>query len=837
VRQDLRDAFRTLVARPGFAVVAVVSLALGIGANTAIFSLWNTVSLASLPGVEDPESLVVLTNPDTTGLWQGRWNTAEDGPRNWITYDEFEHLQERAASFTAVMASQSSLNTWDIRVDGGVEEEARGRLVSGRFFEVLGAHPAAGRLFTSAEDRGEPLLAVISHAYWQRRFGGRADVIGAPLAFPTATLTIIGVAPAGFIGESAGQLPDVWLPIRLQPLLSPGRSWLRDQAPEKVMWLHAFGRLRPGVSITEAQAEVDVLFQASLESFYGTLPVESRREILDQHLRLSPGGRGVSSTIGQFASSVSILFGAVAILLLIGCANLANLLLNHGVARQGEIAVRMSLGASRQRIVRQLLVESLALTAVGGGVAIGVAYVMHALLVQLLQQAESTVALTFALDVPATLFVAGACVVTAVTVGAIPALQLTNGRSAARLQDISRGAIGSPRESRTSGWLVGVQLALSLPLLVAAGLLVRTAYNLHHPDLGFRPDRLLLARVNFGSITDDARRDRAINQFQTRIQALPGVQAVTFSQNGLFSGGVSTDGIRVESSPVTSEGARPSDFDRVGANYFAALGIPLRLGRDISEGDVATAPAVCVVNEAFVRRFLPGGKPVGRHVTLGDGTSGTAYRIVGVAADARTQSLRDDVAARFFVPAQQRRSSNTSRTFLIRVRSAEATIATAVRAEVKLVDPALSVDEIRPLASQLAELTAEDQAVARLALAFGLCALALCTVGLYGVLSYRVNRRASEIAIRVALGAAPSRVIAMILREAALVVLLGVAVGGWLSLAASSLLSARLYGVAPQDLSIFAAAFGVLAIAAFVAAYVPARRAARLDPMRVLHQS
>jgi predicted permease len=836
VRQDLRYALRTLAARPGFALVAAVSLALGIGANTAIFSLWNAVSRAALPGIDKPERLVILTNPRATGSWHGLLTTKSDGPRPWITYEEFEQLRAPSSSFSGVMASQSVLNTPEVRIGGGVAEEARVRLVSAEFFDVLGVRPVAGRFFATADER-VPVVAVVSHAYWQRRLGGRADAIGQTVAFPDVSVTIVGVAPAGFIGETAGQQPDLWLPIQIQPLLSPGEDWLRDQPPDKVMWLHAFGRLRPGVTIAQAQSEVDGVFQRGLEAFYGATSPERRSELLDQRLLLGPGTRGVSSALDQFSSSVNVLFVAVALLLLIGCANLANLLLSRGVARHGELAIRLSLGASRGRLVRQLLAESLALSSLGGVGAMLVAYAMHALLVQLLRQADPNVALVFDIDLPITLFVAAASIATALTVGVIPALHMTNGRTGVGLESITRGSIGSPGESRSTGWLVGVQVALALPMLVATGLLVRTADNLLTPELGYRTERLMLARVRISPLADDARRSRAMSALHERARGFPGVDAVTFSQLGLFDGGRSTNDIAVEGSPVTAGGAQESAFDRVGPGYFTTLGVPLRLGRDIGERDTASSPFVCVVNEAFVAHFLPGASPLGRHVTVGGPNAGIRYQITGVVADARTETLRDQVVPRFFVPAAQHRSSSTNRTILIRSRADSASLSAVLQSEAASIDPALTVQRVRPLSEHLADLTAEDRAVARLSLAFGLSALALASIGLYGVLSYRVTRRAREIAMRVALGALPHRVVAMVMTQAAGVVLGGLAVGTAIAVGASRLMVARLYGVSPRDLTVFAGAVGVLMIAAGIAAYLPARRAARIDPMRVLHRA
>ena len=838
ILKDFSHAFRAATASPGFATVAILSLALGIGANAAIFSLWKSVAFGSLPGVEDPGGLLIVTNPAASGLWRGRWNTTSDGPRSWVTFEEFEHLRDQATSFSALMAAQSSLNTWPVRVNNGAQEEVRGRMVSGEFFEVLGARPAAGRLFTRREDAGEPLYAVISHAFWQRRFGARPEAVGALLRLRDLTVTITGVAPPGFIGETNGQLPDMWLPLRLQPRVMPGNDFLRDQPPDKVMWLHVFGRLRPGVTPAQAEAQVNALLRANLESFYGNVGANRRREVLDQHLRVSPGARGVSATVGQFSSSLAVLLTAVGILLLIACANLANLLLARAAARRAEIAIRVSFGASRARLIRQLVGETLALAAVAGVAALSVAYLLHDVLVTMLQQADSWFTMSFALDFPVLAFTLGATLVTGLVVGVIPAVQMTRSDVAPHLRDQSRGAIGSRTELRSGRWLVAFQLALALPLLVGAGLLMRTVYNLQHPELGFRSERLLLARVNLGeAATDVGRRDRLLREIHTRLQSTQGIEAVTFSQLGLLGGGVSTAGIVVEGSALTAERPREGALDRVGAGYFATLGIPLRTGRDISAGDSAASHKVAVVNEAFVQRFFDGRSPIGLRITnAGDQDAGTAYEVIGVAGNARTHTLRGDVEARFFVPAEQRGSGAGSRVFIIRTAGSVASVAATVRAVASAVDPVLTVSEIAPLENRLAELTAEDGAVARLAIVFGIVALMLAAAGLYGVLSYSVSRRSGEIAIRIALGAQAQRVVGMIMRDSMGVVLAGLTAGAALAYPATRLIAGRLYEVAPQDPATIAAAIAGLLFVAAAAAYLPARRASRVNPMAALHK-
>jgi predicted permease len=832
IRQDLRYALRTMALKPAFAAVVIVSLALGIGANTAIFGVWNGVLHAPLPGVVSPDDLVLLTDPGASGMVRGH----SSGERRWVSYTEFERLRDHTTAFSGLMASQSRLDTWQVRIDGGAPEETSGRLVSGEFFGVLGVHPAIGRLFTTADDHVEAAFAVLSHAYWQRRFGGGPDVIGKTLIVRDTPVSIIGVAPAAFVGETSGQRPDLWLPLRLQPRVLPGGDWLHDKPPDKVMWLHVFGRLKPGTTYAQVETQANAVFQSGLTSFYG---VERQREFLDQRLRVQPGARGVSASRDELSSSLMMLLVSAGVLLLITCANLANLLFARGAARHTEMAVRVSLGASRERLIRQLVTESLTLAVMGGLAAIGIGYVMHAALVRMLQEVEPRFFMAFSLSVPVLAFVLATTLVAAVVFGAIPAWHITRTSPGARLNDSSRGTIGSARELRSGRWLVGAQLALSLPLLVGAGLLVRTVYNLQRPDLGFNAERLLLAQVDLGAIVPDTvRRDRVLRELLARIQRIPGVEAATFSQLGLFSGGLSTASIAVSEREPTATRSRDSALDRVGASYFTTLGIPLLRGRDIAASDRAGTYKVCVVNEAFVREHFGGRDPLGMHVTTIDDGVRTPYEVVGVVADARTQSVRDDVEPRFFVPAEQRPSQATSRTFVIRTGSSAAGVIPAVRDVMTNVDALLSSSDldIASLEEHMAPLTADERTTSRLAVVFGTVALTLAGIGLYGVLAYGITRRSREIAIRIALGAHARCVIAMILRETTGLVVAGLLVGSVFAVVASRMIASRLYGIAPQDPLTLTLATGVLLLVAVIAAYVPARRASRVDPMTALRQ-
>ncbi len=836
--QDLRYALRTMATRPGFTAVAILSLALGIGANTAIFSLWNGVLHTSLPAVHQPEQLVMLSNPDDAGMWSGRWDGRTDGPRSWLTYGEFEQLRDHAGGFSAMMASQSSLSTWQVRFEGGAWEEARGRLVSGGFFQVLGVSPAIGRVFTTAEDRAESPYAVISYLYWQRRFGGRPDVLGKTLTLPKAALTIIGVAPPGFIGETSGQQPDLWISLRMQPSVLPGKDWLHETPPEKVMWLHVFGRLKPGVTQAQAEAQANAIFQAGLESFYGaTASGERRREFLDQRLRIRPGTRGASATRSEFSHSLTALLAAVGVLLLIACANLANLLLARGAARKPEIALRLSLGASRGRLIRQLVTESLALAAMGGVAALAVAYFLHGAMVRMMAESDSRFHMSFALDPLVLAFVLAATLAAALLFGVLPAWQVTKTDAGASLKEQSRGAIGSFAQMRSGRFLVSLQLALSLPLLVGAGLLARTVYNLQRADLGFPAERLLLVRVDLREAAHDTTRsDSLLRELLGEFQRIPGVRAASFSQLGVFTGGNSSATIEVESYAPKGDNDRGSALDVVGPGYFSTLGVPLALGREILESDHAGAPRICVINEAFAKRFFDRRNPIGMRITSIGDDKRTAYQVVGVAKNARTQGLRGDVEPRFFLPAAQPPSSVNSPTFLIRTATETAPVMAAVRKTIQRVDASLPILSARSIEERMAPLTAQDRTTAQLAVVFGCVALTLAAIGLYGVLSYGIARRTGEIAVRIALGAQPGRVIAMILRETIGLVIAGPALGAGLAYAASRLIQSRLYGVAPQDPLTLALAAGLLLLVALGAAYLPARRASRLDPMAALRR-
>jgi predicted permease len=829
--RDLRYAWRVMAARPGFTLTAVVSLAIGIGANTAIFSLWNAVLHAPLSGVDRPDQLVMLTNPDQRGSWTGGWNGRTDGPRFWVTYAEFEQLRDQSRRFSSLMASQSSLSTFQIRVAGQDMEEAQGRLVSGAFFEVLGVRPLMGRLFAAADDRVDAPHAVLSHAYWEKRFAGRLDALGATIQVRGATLTVIGVTPAGFMGETSGQVPDMWLPIRLQPQVLPGRDRLHDLPSAKSMWLHVFGRLKPGVTPAAAEAEANTIFKTGLSAFYGASGEMQER---DERLKLQSGARGASALRPAMADSLTALLGGVGVLLLIACANIANLLLARGESRRHEVAIRLSLGASRSRLVRQLVTESALLAAMGAVGAVAVAYALFGVLARMATEFDQSFALTFSPDLAVLGMLAATSIGAALLCGVLPAWQLTD--TGAGLKEHGRGAVTTRHQARSGRWLVGLQLTLSLPLLVSAGLLARTAYNLQHADLGYRADRLLLARVDLTDLVDVTAQGNVRRLLVDRLRTIPGVISVSYSQLGIFTGGFSNTVVEIPGYTPKGDLDRESAVDVVGPGYFSALGGAVVLGRDLRETDQATSPRVAVVNEAFVRRFFEGRQPLGMPITAVDDDVRTTYQIVGVARDAMTDDVRGAVEPRYFVPGDQAPRPPSSPTLLVRTAVDDPTLLATIRTAIRDASPATPIMSARTLHERMARLTAQDRVIAQLALVFGAIALALAAIGLYGVLSFGVARRTAEIALRLALGAQTRGVIAMILRETLVVVGLGLLAGGALAVAATHLVKSRLYGVEANDVPTLAAAIATLLAVALGAAWLPAVRASRVDPMIALRQ-
>jgi predicted permease len=807
----------------------VLSLALGIGANTAIFSLLNSVLMSALP-VRNPHELVMLTNPGASGVWVG----SQGGERSFLTHAEFQQLHDQATVFSGLMACQSSLDRVQARVDGGEPEEIRTRMVSAEYFSTLGVPALLGRAFSADDDPAAP-NAVISYDYWQRRFGRRVDILGTRMTIRRGVFSIIGVAPASFFGETVGERPDAWLPLSMQPAVLPGRDWLHDKPGdvEKVMWLHVFGRLKPDATIEQAQAAANVIFQQGLAAYYGSaLSPEAQKAFLDQRLRLRPAATGASQVRGQFAEPLTMLLAAAGLVLLIACANLGNLLLARSTARTREISVRLALGAGRGRLLWQWLTESMVVAFLGGVAGVAAAWLLRAGLLRLV---SDSIHLPVTPDALVLGFAFALTLAAGLILGLFPALRTRSVNAAAGLKEQGRGLTAPAGWLRAGKFVVVGQLALSLPLLVGAGLLLRTLQNLQRVDLGYAKARLLLVRIDAQAAGyEESRRLALFQQLLERVRAAPGVRAATYSSNGLFSGSDNGAEIAVEGYTPKGDNDRGSRYDHVGPHYFSTLGIPLLMGREITERDQASSNKVCVINEAFAKRFFAGRNPLGRHVTQIYGNQRNTYEVVGVARDSRGRSLRGDIEHRFYLPVTQPMTALDSVSFAIRTAAEPSGVIAGLRRAILSEDPNLPITAARPLTELLDERMVQDRLLAQLSMAFGVVALLLAAVGLYGVLSYGVARRTHEIGIRKALGAQHGTVMAMILGETGLLLVVGLLAGIVLSAGGTRLIASRLYGLAPIDPVAFGSAIAALTAVALVAAWLPAWRASRVDPLIAL---
>lgn len=836
IRQDLRYALRVLHQNPGFTAVAVISLALGIGVNTAIFSLIDAVVLRSLP-IPNPETLVFLSDPASAGVSVG----TNDGERNLFSYEEFERLRARNQVFTGMFAAESNPVRVNLSVAGGGQEDARACLVSEDYFTTLGVPSLIGRTFTIADANGpgsDPYI-VISHAYWNKRFNLDPAVLGKSVQINNTFYTVIGVTPAGFGGEKVGERPDLWLPMMMQPQVKRGRDWLHDDRGkvERVMWLHVAGRLKPGVSQAQAQANVNVAFQQVLRETAGSnLTPDRIRSLSSQSIKLNAGGRGASVLRRQFSEPLLVLMTVVALVLLIACANVANLLLARATSRQREIGIRLAVGASRRRLIGQLMTESLLVAIMGGALGAFLAFWGSSLLLRMVSGGPNPIPLDVTPDGRILGFTAAVSLVTGLLFGLAPAFRATRVEVSGTLRENSRGVVGGGARVTAGKVLVIVQVAISLLLLVGAGLFLRTLYNLQKIDLGYPRDKMLLVRIDtLEAGYKDNRRAGVYRALLERFRAMPGVRGVTLSENGLFSGTESGDQITVEGYKPQKKGDDNARFDQVGPNYFSTIGIPILVGREIGPQDIETSPRVCVINETMAKFFFGKQNPIGKHITDEFPDTRFTYEIVGVSKDDRDHGLRGEIHRRFYVPFFQGLGGlPPSGYFEIRTFADPNAILSAVRHEVAQVDRALPLLSVRTLDDLLDRNLTQDRLIASLSAFFGLLALALASIGLYGVLSYAVARRTNEIGIRMALGAQRVSVLRMVFGETLVVVFIGLGIGLALSLAVTRVIESKLYGLKATDPVTFIAACAMLIVVAMLACYVPARRASRVDPLVAL---
>jgi predicted permease len=817
---DLRDAARALRASPVVSIVAVLSLALGIGANTAIFSILDSLMLRALP-VRDPQRLVLVM--------QGQ-------NRSW-TNPIWEQIRDRQDLFDGALAWS---NTRFNLAQGGQTEFVDGIWSSGGYFDVLGVPAILGRTFGRDDDNrgGGPdgPVAVISYGFWQRRFGGAADVIGRPLAIERVSYTIVGVTPPGFFGTEVGRAFDVAIPLGTEPLVRGKESALDRRSN---WWLNVMLRAKPGQTVESAAANLagvqPQIREATIPEHYRE---QDKAEYLKEPLTLQPAATGNSLLRRRYQQPLTAIMVVVALVLLVACANIANLLLARATARRHELSVRLALGASRLRLMRQLLAESLLLSGLGAALGLVFASWGSRLLVRQLSTSTNNVFLDLALDWRVLGFTAGVAVLTAVLFGTAPALRATRVQPNEALKEKGRGVAGEGRLG-LGNLLVVVQVALSLVLLVAAGLFVRTFASLSSVNLGFDHGPVLVASLNAQRLQlEPAQRPELFDRLRRAAAAVPGVARVASSVVTPVSGSTWTDLIEIDGAPPMPERERLVYVNLISPDWFSTYNTRMIAGRDFTDADKEGAPEVAIVNEAFARKFMSGQNPVGRQYREpGVGGRSTLTReIVGYVQDAVYRSLREPVPPTMYLPISQYHEPPSFVALSIRAAAGSPALLTrSLVAALAEVDPGVAIT-FRPLSEQVDNSLIQERMVAMLSGFFGALALLLAGLGLYGVTSYAVNRRRTEIGIRMALGAAPRGVVGLVLRRVGLLVGIGVLAGSAMALWASRFVSALLYGLQAQDVPTLASAVIVLGSIGMLAGWLPAIRAARIDPASVLRE-
>ncbi|HKO03841.1 MAG TPA: ABC transporter permease, partial [Candidatus Acidoferrales bacterium] len=827
-------------------LVAVLTMALGMGANTAIFNVFDAVLLRTLP-VPDPQRLVMLTDPDAHGRWFG----GNTGERSILAYSEFEFLRDHNDVFSSSFAADSSVEIERLSIGGSPQaaaeqnEMATVRLVSGSYFSTLGVQPSAGRLFTPEMDRarGGAPYAVLSYAFWKNRFALDSAILGKTVRIRQTAFEIIGVTAPGFLSETVGSAPDLWVPLMMQDAIYPGRDLLAS-TPTLVniyLWLQMMGRLKPGVTLEQAQAHIDVEFKRYLESAAAAgMSDEQRRHVFDVRIKLQSGARGASTLHQSFGDPLKMLMALVGLVLLMACANIANLLLARGATRRKEFAVRIALGAGRTRLLRQLLTESLLIAALGAVAGLMLAQWADALLVRLASGGSpgaSGIHLDLHPDARVLGFTFAVASLTAILFGLFPALRAARLDLTPALKSTAPGQAeaGAPRFLSPGKILVIGQVALSLILLVAAGLFVRSLRRLSEVNLGYRTENLVLFNVDVapGGYKGDAvlRQQR---ELLDKFSAIPGVRLATASSNGLFMHSESGDPIAVDGYTPKAGEELQSRMDHVGPGYFSAVGIPILAGREIGPQDLAGKPRVAVINQSFATAYFANSSPLGKIVRdTYPGNPGEA-EVVGVVADSKLNSLREPASPRIYFPIFNPMWEHTAAAYELRTQANPAGVIAAVRKIVAETNPAFPPLKIETLTELVADSLNTDRFITQLTGGFGVLALLLASIGLYGLMAYTVARRTRDIGIRMALGAQRGSVLRSVLGETLLLVALGIAVGAPAVLGGTQLIRSMLFGVGLADPVAIVFAMGVLAGVAALAGYLPARRAARVDPMIAL---
>ncbi len=827
--QDVRYGLRMLAKHPGFTAIAVLTLALGIGANTAIFSLLNQVLLRRLP-VRNPGELVILKSP---GPKRGHvWSDGDDS--EIFSYPLYKGLAKNTAVFNGVIARypfEASI------ASHGQTERGSGELVTGNYFDVLGVRPVLGRVLSPADDdvQGAHPVLVLSHSYWTRHFGGDSGVLNQAILVNNAEMTIVGVAQSGFSGIQVGQTPDIFVPMTMKGQMTPIRNGLDDWNDS---FLAVLARRKPGISVEQAQAGINVDYPGLLEQQAATLKLregKERQEFLGKKIVLYPGGQGRTTVQRDSGPALMALFAMVALVLLIACTNVANLLLAKAAARQREFAIRSALGASPGRMMQQLLIESL-LCALGGGV---LGLILGTWIMNILTQAVVSDAgvkgITSRVDGSVLGFAAAATVVSAMLFGLIPAWRATQTGVSQMLKDQGSTTSAGPGHVRFRKYLVAGQVAFTLLLLTGGALFARTLWNLRKQNLGLSTENLITFSIAPQLSGYNAPRTVAlVDQLRERLGALPGVLGVGSSQIPVLTGTDMGGNITVEGRQNLDTDDRHVNFDAVSPNYFSTMRIPLLSGREFNAGDTATNTKVAIINEAMVKEFFPKRNPIGVHFGMGSGDDVKLnIEIVGVVKDTKESHVRDTDRPYFYQPYSQF-GKLFGMSFYVRSQQDPLLIANAMRETVRGANANLPIYDLKTVQRVVDEDLFAERVVAGLSVAFGGLAALLAALGIYGVLAYLVVQRTREIGIRLALGAGIGHVRGLVFKEVGWMVLTGALVGLPAAYGMGRLSESLLYGVHAGDAAVYLTSLGIICLVAFVACYIPSRRATRIDPIVAL---
>lgn len=814
---DLRYGIRVLLKAPGFTLIAVLTLALGIGANTAIFSVTDKLLIRSL-AVAEPPDLVLINSVSVSPHFVS----------NAFSYPEFSDYRAQNQVFSGLLAF--SRTQFELGVNDRIERVA-GEYVSNNYFDVLGVSAARGRTFSPGEDKGPGMqpVVVVSDSFWRKRFGATQDLIGQTVMLNGITLTVAGIVPPDFNGMMLEDPTEIWVPVLMHPQLAQSK-FIENR---KDRWLQLLARLKPGVSQAQAESGLDLLAQQIKSANTPPGTITKGLPFSEQHIKFEPGGKGLSILRKRFSSPLKLLMAIVGLVLLIACANVGGLLLARGVARRKEMAIRLSLGANGWRVARQLLMESLLLATAGGAGGVLLASWLVNLLVSSQSQLDmARTQLGQGLDLRVLAFTAFATLVAIVVFGLIPTWHSSRPDLVHALKE--EGGISTQRDRRFGfrSVFVVAQLALAIVVLVSAGLCVKSLRNLLAIDPGYQTESLLVIPLELDEKKYDQARGAATRQqLLERLSALPGVEAISSGLVLPLSGSRFMSSIFVEGRQPLPGEQMAFDASVVGPRYHEVMGIKLVQGRGFTDQDRAGAPGVIIINETMALRLFPGETALGKKLSLKTGAA--PLEVIGIARDIKHHDLTEAPIPHFDLPALQRDYSSYTN-LVMRAQGRAADLIPSVRNELMALDPTLAVNEIKPMSAQIGNAVAAMRLASTLIAVFGLVALLLASIGLYGVMAWAVSRRTHEVGIRMALGAQVGDVLMLILRQGMWLTAIGVVIGVGLAAVATRLMESQLYGVSSTDASTFAAIAVLLIVVAFFACYIPARRATKVDPLVAL---